>query len=178
MKQTENIARNYAQALLELASKDTQDSVLNELKTLIEGISQIKEAWRFFENPGVSKENKKKIIESLKPKVSQTTFNFLNLLIDKNRFGILPDIQNQFNKLVNKSKGIVTAEVYSAIELDANTLEEIRHNLEKTLEQNEKVTVESNIEPSLIGGLKVKVNDLVYDGSIKGRLENLKRRIG
>lgn len=180
MKSNKKTARNYARALSELSGNDLnlQESFLNEIKNINEALNQIKEARLIFENPSISKEEKKKIIETLQRSVSTEIFNFLCILIDKQRFNILPEIQNELNKLVNKAKGIVVAEVSSAYEVDSNTIEKLKQKLENIFHKGEKILVESKIEPNLIGGIKVKINDLVYDGSIKGRLENLKRRLG
>lgn len=180
MKESKHIARNYAQALIELAGSDLalQEIFLSEIKTINESIFQIKNAKQIFENPAISKDEKKEIINKLfSQKVNQKILNFLFLLIDKQRFSLLPEIQDHLNKLVNKSRGIVIAEVSSASEIDPVTLENLRQRLESILGKKEKVTIESKIESDLIGGLKVKIEDLVYDGSIRGRLENLKRRL-
>ena len=180
MKESKHIARNYAQALVELAGGDlnTQESFLFELKTINESMHKVSGANQLFENPGISKEEKKNLIKKIfSEKINITNLNFLLLLIDKQRFNILPEIQNELAKIVNKNKGIVIAEVNSASELDVNTIESLRQKLELQLQKNEKITIEQKIKPELIGGVVVKINDLVYDGSIRGRLENLKRRI-
>lgn len=181
MQQSKQIAKNYAQALIELGEGNiqTQETFLNEIKTINESMSQVKSAKLFFENPSVTKNEKKDLLKKLfEEKINQKSLSFLLLLIDKQRFNLLSEIQNWLGKLVNKNKGIVIAEITSAHNIDANTLEAIKQKLENTLLKNEKVRVESKVEPELIGGLKIRVNDKVYDGSIKGRLESLKRRLG
>ena len=181
MQLSKQISKNYAQALIELAGGDLslEETFLNEIKSINEIISQIKETKQIFENPGISKDEKKELIKNLfSGKINQNVLNFLFLLIDKQRFNILPDIQNWLNKFINNRKGIVIAEVTSALELDANTLENLKQKFETLLKEDKKVTIETKIEPALIGGLMVKINDLVYDGSIKGKLDNLKRRLG
>jgi len=110
-------------------------------------------------------------------KISRKLFNFLNLLIDKQRFNLISDIQNEFNKLVNKNKGLFVAEVSTASQISPDELEQIKRKLETLIGKNEKVSIDSKTDPNLIGGVVVKMNDLVYDGSIKGRLENMKRRL-
>ena len=181
MKQSQQITRNYAQALMELTNNDLQfqELLLNEIKTLDKGISQVKDSWSFFNNPGVSKEEKKNIIKkTFSGKINEKILNFLLLLIDNKRFNLLPEIHNQFNKLVNKSQGTIIAEVYSTVDIDTNILQKLKQGIEDTIGSNKKVEIESKMEPSLIGGIKVKINDHVYDGSIKSRLENLKQRMG
>ena len=181
MKQSQKIAKNYAQALLELTNNNLQlqEIFLTEIKTINESFDKIKNSWGFFNSPGISKDEKKEFIKKLfAGKINEKVLNLLFLLIDNKRFGILPEIQNQLNKLVNKSRGTIVAEVYSAVDIDTDTLEKLKQSIANTIGHNEKVEVESKIERSLIGGVKVKINDLVYDGSIKGRIESLKAKMG
>ena len=181
MKQSQKIAKNYAQALIELTvgNLNLQEVVLSEIKTINESMDKIKNSWGFFNSPGISKDEKKELIKKIfTGKINEKLLNLLFLLIDNKRFNILSEIQNQLSKLVNKSKGTIVAEVYSAVDIDTNTLEKLKQSIANTIGHNEKVEVESKIEHSLIGGIKVKINDLVYDGSIKGRLENLKAKMG
>ena len=186
MKQSQKISKNYAQALLELAGKldgatqlSYEEIFLAELKVLNESMDKIPNSWGFFNSPGISKDEKKEFIKKMfSGKINEKVLNLLFLLIDNKRFSMLSEIQNQLSKLVNKSKGTILAEVYSAVDIDSNTLEKLKQSIANTIGHNEKVEVESKIERSLIGGIKVKINDLVYDGSIKGRLESLKAKMG
>ena len=181
MKQSQKIGKNYAQALIELTAGNLnlQETFLAEIKAVNESFDKIRNSWEFFNSPGISKDEKKGVIKKLfTGQINEKVLNLLFLLIDNKRFNILPEIQNQLNKLVNKSRGTVIAEVYSAVDIDTNTLEKLKQSIENTIGHNEKVEVESKIEHSLIGGIKVKINDLVYDGSIKGRLESLKQKMG
>ena len=186
MKQSQKIAKNYAQALIELAGKlggatqlSHEETFLIEIKVINESLDKIKNSWGFFNSPGISKDEKKEFVKKMfTGKINEKILNLLLLLIDNKRFNILSEIQNQLNKLVNKARGTVIAEVYSAVDIDTNTLQKLKQSIENTIGHNEKVEVESKIERSLIGGIKVKINDLVYDGSIKGRLENLKQKMG
>ena len=178
MQQDKKIARNYAQALIEAANKnlELQDTFISEIKILLESFKKVSNAKQVFNNPVISKEEKKKLIKRISGLTKQVT-NFLFLLIDNRRFNLLPEIHDQMVKIVNKEKGIAVAEVSSASELDNDTLNSIKQKLESVLGSKGTVTIDSTVDPSLIGGVKVKVNDLVYDGSIKGRLENLKHKL-
>ncbi|OGI06470.1 MAG: ATP synthase F1 subunit delta [Candidatus Melainabacteria bacterium RIFCSPLOWO2_02_FULL_35_15] len=180
MKQSQKIAKNYAQALLELTNNDLQlqEIMLNEIKTITESLDKVKNSWGFFNSPGISKDEKKEFIKKMfSGKINEKILNLLFLLIDNKRFNILSEIQNQLSKLVNKSRGTTVAEVYSAVDIDSNTMEKLKQSIANTIGHNEKVEVESKVERSLIGGIKIKINDLVYDGSIKGRLEALKEKL-
>jgi len=183
MKLNRKIARNYAQALIEVVKNNLskQDLFLQEIKVINELMSKDKGVKKFITNPGISKEEKKKFVETFRSNISTEVMNFLYLLIDKNRFSLLPEIQNEMNSFINKAKGIVIAEITSAYELDLSTVNKIVETLRRsvsTTNGTKDIKIEQKIDLSLLGGLKVRINDLVYDGSIKGRLENLKRRLG
>lgn len=180
MQASKKIAKNYAQALLQLASNDVshQETLLSGIVVVNKLMNLVKGAKQFFENPNISKDEKKTTLKKLfEGKLNQKNLNFLFLLIDKQRFCLLPEIENELTNLVNKNKGVAIAKVSSTSELDINAKETLREKLERILEGKQKVTIESQVDPNLIGGVVVRLNDLVYDGSIRGRLENLKRRL-
>lgn len=181
MKNEIKTSRTYSQALIELTNNDLslQESIFNEIKDVNQILSSIKDAKVFFNNPAISKDEKKSLIsKSFSGKINEKLLNFLFVLIDNQKFELLNEIQNQYLALLNKSKGVVIAEVTSAHELDSSIVNAISDALKHNLSNTGQVKVETKIEPGLIGGLKVKVGDLVYDGSIKGRLDGLKRRLG
>ncbi len=181
MQISKQTAKNYAQALSESLSGDItlHEALLNEIEVINESFNQVKTIWEVFNNPAISTDEKKKLIKRIfEGKMNAKLLNFLFLLVDKKRFNLLPEIQNQFVVIVNKLKNIVLAEVSSAVELDTESIQKLKQRLENILTKNGKVTIETKLEPALIGGLVVKINDLIYDGSIKGKLEGLKRRLG
>lgn len=177
-------SKNYAQALIELAKDNAslKDTFFNEIKEINLAFNKVANTRKTFESPAISKEEKKSIIIKLfKGKINETLFNFLNILIENDRFSLLEEIQNQYLILLNKSKGIVVAEVYSAHEIDDATVKALIETLQCSVSNMgnvNNIVIEKKIDTSLIGGLKLKINDLVYDGSIKSRLESLKRRLG
>ena len=180
MQISKQTAKNYAQALSESLSGDItlHETFLNEIKIINESFNQVKNIWEVFNNPSISTDEKKELIKKIfQGKINAKLLNFLFLLIDKKRFNLLPEIQNQFTKIVNKLKNTVIAEVQTASEIDPVMLEKLKQRLESIFTKNEKVTIETKVNPELIGGLLVKVEDLIYDGSIKGRLDDLKRKI-
>jgi len=183
MKQEKKLAKKYAQAIFEITEGDQklQETYLSEVKdinTVIKATGEIKE---IFENPGISKEHKKDLLKKIfTDKINEQIINLLCVLIENQRFNLLLAIQDCLLELINKQKGILVAEIYSTQELDSLVVSKIVETLQhKTLTQGVKeIKINQKIDTSLIGGLKVKINDLVYDGSIRGKLENLKRRLG
>jgi len=114
-----------------------------------------------------------KIAESVQADAIMTSF--LNLLIEKKRAGILPDIAEAMQGMVDKDQNISHGSIVSAVELDTTLLEKIQATLEKLT--GNKVILETQVDPSIIGGIIAKVGDLVLDGSIKTQLNGLKESI-
>ncbi len=179
MQRSNQLAKNYAQALLEITNNDVkeQELILSELFVINDSMSKVSKANEVFNSPAFSKETKKELLKKLfDGKIHQKVLNLLYVLVDNQRFNVLSNIQEQFQRLVNMKKGTVQAEIISAHPLDTGTLEALKQKLERIL-NSENITLETKTEPALIGGIKIKVNDLVYDGSIKGRLDGLKRTL-
>ena len=114
-----------------------------------------------------------KIAESMQADAIMTSF--LNLLIEKKRADILPDIAEAMQGMVDKDQNISHGSIVSAVELDNALLEKIQATLEKLT--GNKVILETQVDPSIIGGILAKVGDLVLDGSIKTQLNGLKESI-
>ncbi len=100
---------------------------------------------------------------------------FLDLLVEKKRADILPDIAHEMRVMVDHEQNISHGSVVSAIELDDGLKGKIQETLEKIT--GTKVILETSVDPSIIGGVIAKVGDLVLDGSIKTQLYGLKESI-
>ena len=98
--------------------------------------------------------------------------NFLRTVLDNGRLSVLPEIASQFRALKNAQTGSSDAVVYSAFALDAAALAELAVTLEKRF--GRKLNVLLEVEPALIGGVRVVVGDEVLDTSVKARLEQMK----
>lgn len=101
--------------------------------------------------------------------------NFLNIIIDNNRVSNLLEILEGFNSLCNQHLGIIEGIVYSVEPLDDSQLNSLMDVVSK--KENIKVELKNMIDKSLIGGLKILINDHVYDGSIKSHLNKIKNTL-
>jgi len=98
--------------------------------------------------------------------------NFLRLVIENRRLSALPVVAQQYRALMNAQAGTADAVVYSAFPIDASALADLSSTLEKRFARKLNVSVE--LEPALIGGIRVVVGDEVLDTSVKARLEQMK----
>ena len=171
------IASTYAQALFDAAG---DDKVLEDIKKDFDVIySLMKEQPQFMEIltlPKLSKDDKKKLIKNVFSKdASQILVNFLMVLIDKDRISLLNEIMVAYNQLVNQHLGILEGTVYSAVDLSKEQLTRLTYTFTKKL--NKKIKLNVVIDPTLLGGYKVSLGDVVYDNSIKLQLKNLKNNL-
>ncbi|MCL6635552.1 MAG: F0F1 ATP synthase subunit delta [Peptococcaceae bacterium] len=171
------VAGRYAEALYEIASqKNLVDRIESELKAVEAVLKENVDLQRVLYHPQITAESKKGLLEQLfKGKVSGITGNFLALLVDRRREVFFADIVAEFVKLANAGRNIVAAQVTSAVELN----NEEKGKLDQVLARltGKKVQTSYAVDPSLIGGVVVRMGDKIIDGSIKTRLATLKERL-
>lgn len=177
MRQT-ILARRYAKALFSLGKEQGKYEAYNEALSAIEVLyDESPEVGDSLTNPLYPLEARQKIMAKVAElaKADKMLTAFLNLLVEKHRAGILPDIAQEMQVMVDREQGISHGSVVSAVELDAALLEKIQATLEKIT--GNQVILETEVDSSIIGGVIAKVGDLVLDGSIKTQLNGLKESI-
>jgi F-type H+-transporting ATPase subunit delta len=173
------LARRYAKALFSLGKEQDKTGEYSGVLAAIAGLYADMEAGvsDALNNPlyplDVRQKVMARIAESAQADAIMTSF--LNLLIEKKRADILPDIAEELQVMVDKDQNISHGSIISAIELDQTLLDKIQATLEKLT--GNKVILETQVDPSIIGGIIAKVGDLVLDGSIKTQLNGLKESI-
>jgi len=171
-------ASRYAKSLIDLS---TEQNALEEMRSdmvLIEQvIDQNSELEAILQNPVIPLDKKYSILDGVFGKsVHAITRSYLKLLVSKGRAAILFDTTKAFVRQYNMIKGIVTAEVLSAIALtDANKAEII--NVVKREIGANQVIIKEKISDKLIGGFILKVGDKQFDASIAGSLNKLKKEL-
>ncbi|MBC7380543.1 MAG: F0F1 ATP synthase subunit delta [Burkholderiaceae bacterium] len=171
MAELATIARPYADALFKASSSDLAGASvwLDELAA-IAGNQQL---LQYADNPKVTSEQVFTLITGVaKSALPDAAKNFLRTVIDNGRLSALPDVAAQFRSLKNVQGGTSDAVVYSAFPIDAAALADVATALEKRFGRKLNVTVQ--LEPALIGGIRVVVGDEVLDTSVKARLEQMK----
>ena len=171
MAELATIARPYAEALFKTAGADLAGAAvwLEELAAIASNV----QLQQFAGNPGVTAKQTFDVIAGVaKTPLSDAAKNFLRAVIDNGRISVLPEIASQFRALKNARSGSSDAVVYSAFPLDPAALADLTITLEKRFGRQLNLQVE--LEPELIGGVRVVVGDEVLDTSIKARLEQMK----
>ena len=174
-----NISKRYARAFFEIAGEEKKlEQYYNELSQFSSIVAENKDLGGFLANPIFDEEAKKKVLEKIigKLSLSKMTINFLNLLIDKKRIDVLPDIENCYRQMMDETLQKVRVTLKTAFPLSGEMQEYITSHLKKMTGQAVEVTVES--DKSLLGGILIGVGDTLYDGSIKNQLNNMRNLLG
>lgn len=173
------MAGRYAQALFDLAkeSKST-DKVAKDLATFQGLIDESDDLKRFLKSPTFSAEEQVKALGAILDKagIAGTAANFLKLVAQKRRLFAVEDMISGFNKLNDAEKGVARAEVTVAEELkDAHVLA-LKDALAKVAGSND-VAVDIKVDPSIIGGMIVKLGSRMVDSSLKTKLNLIRTRM-
>ncbi|RLA99849.1 MAG: hypothetical protein DRG37_03855 [Deltaproteobacteria bacterium] len=175
---SELIANRYAKALFDLAREEgKEEKFLEELRSVVKIVAENEELKSMLESPLYDLFLKKKILAGITSKMglSQYMCRFLDILLEKDRFSYLEDIQKAYIEIMDEVSGKVRAKIITAIEIDDKDVEEISDALSKVIKK--KISPEVSVDPSLIGGIVAEVQGMVYDGSIKRQLEKIKQSI-
>lgn len=172
MAELATLARPYAEALFDVASQGDVAAFAQQVDALaaIAGNAQLRE---FANSPKVSSEQVFDLIASVvKSPLSEPMKNLLRTVIDNGRLTVMPEIAQQFHALANAGAGVSDATVFSAFPIEATQLADVVATLEKRF--GRKLNVVVQLEPALIGGIRVVVGDEVMDTSVKARLEQMR----
>jgi len=169
-------AKRYAKALFEISSGNL-DAVQKDMQWLEDTFETYPELLKFFKNPTVAASKKMSAAQQLfGQKVSENTAKLIDLLGQKDRLSLLKDIVVSFNELYKKYKGIKEAEVISAIPLDDTLKNNILDKI-KELTGSSQIKLTNKVNPELIGGFILNIDDWQYDASISGKLAKIKSKL-
>ncbi len=171
MAELATIARPYAEALFKATSSDLSGASVwvEELKE----IAKNAQLQQFSENPNVTALQVFEVITGVaKVALPDMAKNFLRTVIENGRLSALPEIAEQFRALKNAQSGSSDAVVYSAFAIEGAAIADLTATLEKRFGRKLNVSIE--LQPELIGGIRVVVGDEVLDSSVKARLEQMK----
>ena len=171
------VARNYADMLYSLAERaGAQEdwlAMLGELGSLYRETSSFR---AFLHTPRVSPDEKKQLLRSvLGDRYPEPFVRFLQVVIDKRRQGLLPLMEEAYREILDEKTGRVHAKVTLPFEADASFRAELENALSDHLEG--EVSADFRTDEAIIGGLVVRVKDRVLDGSVRRRLQLMRRAL-
>jgi F-type H+-transporting ATPase subunit delta len=164
----------YAKALLGAAKADA-GSILEELGAIVNDVLTTHPKFReVIESPRIPSDDKIGILDrTFGGKVSPTLLKFLKVVAEHERLDCLDAIFQETRKRYNEEQRVVQVIATTAHPVDSNTEKMIHDDLTQRL--NAKIDMEMRVDPSIIGGLVVRVGDKVYDGSVSEKLNSLRK---
>jgi F-type H+-transporting ATPase subunit delta len=172
---TNTRAARYAEAAFGVARRQGQ---LDDWVTALDRAAALledRQAEQFLTSPVVPPDRKIAALGELLPDVPPMVRNFLEILARRARLGLLGEIAAQFHRRVDAERGVAVARVTTAVPLDADQQALVGTRLAARF--GKQVTIETNVDPSILGGVVAQVGDEVIDGSVRGRLERLRRSL-
>lgn len=170
------IARPYAEAIYEMAKDSESFSEWEETLSLLASIAGDEQMARLLNNPRLEETRKQQLFHQIiGDYLSESGERLLNTLFTNNRVSFLPDILAIYRDLRRSAEGEVHAVLTSAFELSEEQEQDIIERLEKRL--GRKVTIEKQVDESLLAGLVIRAGDWVIDGSVRGGLQQLRNRL-
>jgi ATP synthase F1 delta subunit len=172
----EEIARVYADALFGAAKQSGKlDAIREQLGAFADAVAGNRDLAMFFFSPYFSSAEKKDGIGRTLSGAEPELVNFLELLAEKHRMPVIFRIRKRFDELWVQENKQLEVTVTSAVELDPGIAERIGAEIEKQTDR--QVELESRVDEGILGGLVLRVGNMVLDASIRNRLERLRREV-
>lgn len=171
------VSNRYAKSLIDLAKEQNiLDQVFNDIQVFKTTVDQNPELSNLLKSPIVDADKKNSVLNKVfSASFNQLTIRFFDVIIRKKREYYLNDIAIAFINQYRFMNNITTATVTTASEMSSQTLQDITQLLEKNT--GKKVIINSKINPSLIGGMVVQIEDKLFDASISGKLRKAKQEL-
>ena len=168
----------YGEALYETAvSSNKSDDMMQEITVIRKVLDDNPEFTKLMLHPSVSKEEKKKIVETtFRGRVMDELTGFLLTIVDKERFKELDSIFEYFTDRIKADRGIGVVYITSPMDLDINTRLSVEAKIRETTSY-QSLETHYKVDPSIIGGIVIRIGDRVADASVKTRLDDLTSRL-
>lgn len=169
---TSQIARRYAKALFSASLPADRREMAQEFKQVLAVLEDPK-VHDAFHHPRTSKEQKRELIRLMQ--LSTIMESFLSLVVEKSREAFLPAIASHFEELVLEAQQTTLAEVISAVPLNEGTIQGLKQKLSTIT--GKTVLLRTNVDPTIGGGMIIKVDGKVIDGSVTHTLQQFQRSL-
>ena len=172
----EEIAQVWARALFEVAEEsDLLDVVRDQLAQFVAALDGSRDLAFFFFSPYFSTEEKKSGLERAVTGGEPILMNFLEALIERHRMPVIFRVKARYDELGDDERDLLPGEVTSAIELDKSTVSSIGERIGEQTKRT--VELSSKVDPDILGGIVLRVGNVILDASIRNRLEQLRKQV-
>jgi len=172
----EEIAQVYARSLFEVAKEhDELDEVHEQLGEFADALDENRELQVFFFSPYFSSTEKKDGVQKVVVDGNEHFVNFLELVAERHRMPAIFRIRREFDGLWREENKLLEVRITSAVELDEDLVKTIGSRIEE--QTGRRIDLDANVDPDVIGGLVLRVGNMVWDSSVRGRLERLRKEV-
>ena len=172
----EEIAQVYARALFEVAREQGKlDLVREQLGQFADALNDSNDLRVFFFSPYFSTEEKKDGLHRAVEGGDPAIVNFLETLLERHRMPVIFRIRDEYGRLWDSENKLLPVEVTSAVDLDEATVKSIGERIGE--QTGQRVELTSTVDPSILGGIVLRVGNSILDASIKHRLDQLRKQV-
>ncbi|MDX6643160.1 MAG: F-type H+-transporting ATPase subunit delta [Solirubrobacteraceae bacterium] len=172
----QEIAEVYARSLFEVAKEhEVLDEVHEQLEEFADELDKNRELQMFFFSPYFSSQENKDGIAKVLDGADERFVRFLELLAERHRLPVLFRIRRVFDELWAEENKLLPVTITSAVELDDETVQQIGKQIEE--QTGRRVELSTEVDPDVIGGLAMRVGNVVMDSTVRSRLERLRREV-
>jgi ATP synthase F1 delta subunit len=172
----EEIAQVYARALFEVAQEQEKlDEVREQLGQFADALNESSDLRVFFFSPYFSTDEKKDGLHRALQDADPAIVNFLEALLERHRMPVIFRVRDEYERLWDSENKLLPVEVTSAVDLDAATVKSIGDRIGE--QTGQRVELTSTVDPSILGGIVLRVGNSILDASIKHRLDQLRKHV-
>lgn len=174
-----DVLSRYARAFVDViyAQKLDAQSVLSQLRSMVDLLNASADLRHVWENPAIPAEQKRNLLDAIaaRENFARQVRNFLAVLIDHRRIAALPEISRQIELEMDRRLGLAEAEISSARELTESERADLESQITRLT--GKKVRAHYTLDRQLLGGAVVRLGSTVYDGSVRGQLLRMKEAL-
>jgi F-type H+-transporting ATPase subunit delta len=172
----EEIAEVYSRSLFEVAQEhDVLDRVHEELGEFVDALDQNRDLQVFFFSPYFSAQEKKEGIEQAVEDADERFLHFLELLAERHRLPAIFRIRREYDRMWAEENKLLPVSVTTAVKLDEQIVNDIGKRIEE--QTGRRIELSSTVDPGIVGGLILRVGNMIMDASLKARLERLRKQV-
>lgn len=172
------LAHRYAKSILGLAEeRNSLDEVVKDMRLLQETLDGSKDLRIMLKSPIIPSDKKEKVLQKIFAKsLSELTYKFINLLVNKSREKHIVEMVDSFMDLYNKKNHIIKAKLTTAVPVDQKTVDSLIALL-MSAKGTKSVEISTEVDPTIIGGFVLRHGDLLLDNSVERKLHLIKEQI-
>ncbi|PLT35867.1 F0F1 ATP synthase subunit delta [Bacillus sp. V5-8f] len=172
-----SVAKRYAVALFQIAKEQNLlDSFEQDLRTVREVFVNNKQFLAMLQHPKVTAASKKKFVDEAFEGLSTQVKNTLLLMVERHRSDVISQMAVDFIELANEERSVAEASVYSVRPLTETEREAVSSAFAAKIGKK-TLRIENIVDRSVLGGIKLRIGNRIYDGSVKGKLERLEKEL-